>query len=134
MQPAAIVTELYRVWSEGDYAAVERVVAQTYTIHSDPGDGWEGQVLDRAEYVERVRFSRQAFPDLSFEVHDVVGAGDRVAVRWSAVGTQLGALPGVPASGRRLTFAGQTIYGLRDGLVTGHWQVIDRLGFVQQLR
>lgn len=130
-----MVSELYgRVWSDGDYAAVERLIAPRYTIHSDPGDAWEGQSLDRQAYIERVGFSRTAFPDLRFEMHDLVAAGDRVAVRWSAAGTQLGALPGLAASGRRLRFAGQSIYELRGGQIAGHWQVVDRLGFVQQLR
>jgi predicted ester cyclase len=130
-----MVSELYeRVWSDGDYSAVERLIAPTYTIHSDPGDAWEGQSLDHLTYVERIDFSRAAFPDLRFEMHDLVAAGDRVAVRWSAAGTQLGALPGLPASGRRLRFSGQTIYELRRDRIAGHWQVIDRLGFVQQLR
>ena len=130
-----MVSELYgRVWSDGDYSAVERLIAPHYAIHSDPGDAWEGHSLDRTGYVERVRFSRAAFPDLVFEMQDLVAAGDRVAVRWSAAGTQLGALPGLPATGRRLKFSGQTIYELKNGLIAGHWQVIDRLGFAQQLR
>lgn len=134
MQRGKMVRELYRAWNEADYDAVEHLVAPSYTIHSDPGDGWEGQSLDRPAYIARVRFSRNAFPDLLFEIQDLFSAGDRVAVRWSAAGTQLGDLPGVPVSGRRLKFAGQTIYELKDGLIAGHWQVIDRLGFVQQLR
>lgn len=130
-----MISELYgRVWSAGDYSAISRLIAPGYTIHSDPGDAWEGQTLDRDGYVERVDYSRVAFPDLRFEMHDLVAAGDRVAVRWSAAGTQRGGLPGVPASGRRLRFSGQTMYELRNQQIAGHWQVVDRLGFVQQLR
>jgi steroid delta-isomerase-like uncharacterized protein len=133
--PEIMVSELYgRVWSDGDYSAVERLIAPTYTVHSDPGDAWEGQSLDRSGYVERAQFSRTAFPDLVFDILDLVAAGDRVAVRWSAAGTQLGGLPGLPASGRRLKFMGQTIYELKQGRIAGHWQVVDRLGFAQQLR
>lgn len=133
--PAALVRDLYRVvWSEGDSGAIERLVAPAYTIHSDPGDAWEGRTLDRREYEERVGYSRTAFPDLEFTLHDVLAAGGRVSVRWRAEGTHLGALQDLPATGRRLAFAGQTIYETRDGQVAGHWQVVDRLGFVQQLR
>jgi steroid delta-isomerase-like uncharacterized protein len=122
------------MWSDGDYSALDQLVAPIYTIHSDPGDAWEGQSLDRATYTERVRLSRQVFPDLNFDIQDMVVGDGRVAVRWIAQGTQHGDLPGVPATRRRLSFAGQTIYELKGGLVAGHWQVIDRLGFVQQLR
>ena len=31
---------LRRVWSEGEVAAVPEFIADTYTIHNDPGDPW----------------------------------------------------------------------------------------------
>jgi steroid delta-isomerase-like uncharacterized protein len=133
--PASVIIDLHQlVWSEGRYDAIPRLVAPRYVIHSDPGDAWEGQTLDRQEYEVRVKDSRRAFPDLSFTVHDAVAAGDRVAVRWDAEGTHSGDLRGLPATGRRLRFAGQTFYELRDGQVAGHWQVVDRLGFIQGAR
>jgi len=131
----AVVADLHRlVWSEGDLGAIERLVAPRYTIHSDPGDPWEGRTLDRAGYAERVGYSRAAFPDLVFTIDEAITAGDRVAVRWHAEGTHAGDLRGLPATGRRLGFAGQTFYAIEGGQVAGHWQVVDRLGFVDQLR
>ncbi len=130
-----LVRELYDiVWSAGELGAIDRIVAPHYVIHSDPGDQWEGQTIDRAIYRERVMYSRSAFPDLQFAVHDVIPSSHRVSVRWSAEGMQKGDLAGLPATGKRLRFAGQTIYDIVDGQVAGHWQVIDRLGFMQQLR
>src|SRR5437867_5507574 len=80
-----IVTELYdRVWSNGEYPAIERLVAARYVIHADPGDRWEGQALDHRTYQERVQYSRSAFPDLAFTVAETIGTDKRVAVRWSA--------------------------------------------------
>jgi uncharacterized protein len=135
LDAATTVIELHRlVWSCGDYGAIERLVAPRYVVHSDPGDPWEGQSLDRKGYKERVEYSRHAFPDLVFSSDEVVAATDRVAVRWKAEGTHSGDLRGLPATGRRLRFAGQTIYEMKDGQVAGHWQVVDRLGFVEQLR
>jgi steroid delta-isomerase-like uncharacterized protein len=132
---AALVVDLHRrVWSAGDMDALESLVAPSYTVHSDPGDPWEGQALDRSGYERRVRFTRDAFPDVAFTVHDIVDATVRVAVRWSAEGTHLGDLPGLPATQRRVTYAGQTIYEIVDGRIAGHWQTVDRLGFWQQVR
>ena len=85
-------------------------------------------------YQERVRYSRSAFPDLLFTIHETVATGNRIAVRWSAAGTHAGDLHGLPATGKYLTFAGQTIYEIKHGRVAGHWQSVDRLGFMQQLR
>lgn len=133
--PTVIVAELYRlVWSRGEYQALERLVAPEYVVHSDPGDPWEGQTLDRSGYRERVEYSRAAFPDLEFTIHEAFTTGDRVAVRWSAEGTHEGALCGLPASGKRLRFGGQTIYELTGQEVAGHWQLVDRLGVLEQVR
>src|SRR5262249_28089771 len=80
-EAARLVRELYdAVWSGGDLSGVERLVAPRYVIHSDPGDPWEGRALDHAAYPERLLYSRAAFPDLTFTVHDVVAAEGRVAV------------------------------------------------------
>ncbi len=134
-EPADVVRELHEVvWSQGVQAAIARLVAPRYTVHHDPGDPWDGQSLDRRAYATRLAHSRDAFPDLRFTVDDLVAAGDRVAVRWTAAGTHDGDLPGLPASHRRLTFEGHTFYAVAHGQVTGHWQVVDRLGFVAQLR
>jgi steroid delta-isomerase-like uncharacterized protein len=134
-QAETVVADLHElVWSRGDYESVEAFVAPSYTVHSDPGDPWEGRSLDHTTYRARVQYSRDAFPDLEFAIQDIVSIDDRVAVRWTATGTHLGALPEIPATGKRLTFSGQTFYEMQDGRAAGHWQVVDRLGFVQQLR
>jgi steroid delta-isomerase-like uncharacterized protein len=131
----ALVRELYdAVWSRGDLDAIPRLVAPQYVVHSDLGDAWDGKTLDQGAYRERVEYSRRAFPDLAFTVSDVVAAAERVAVRWSATGTHRGDLRGFPRTGRRLAFAGQTFYEVQDGRVRGHWQVVDRLAFAEQLR
>ncbi|WP_394834957.1 ester cyclase [Pendulispora rubella] len=133
--PAEVaISELYDlVWSRGDYDAIDALVAPRYTIHSDPGDPWERKSLDREAYRARVQYSRTAFPDLAFVIHDIVAAGNRVAVRWSAEGTHAGDLRDLPATGKRLSFTGQTFYEIQGDRAAGHWQIIDRLDFVQQL-
>ena len=81
-QAAQLVRDLHdTVWSAGELSAVDRLVAPRYVIHSDPGDHWEGQTLDRATYRQRVTFSRTAFPDLRFTLHDIIASEHRVAVR-----------------------------------------------------
>ena len=134
-EAARIVRELYDiVWSAGELSAIDRLVAAQYVMHSDPGDPWEGCMLDRATYRERVMYSRTGFPDLIFMVHEIIPTEHRVSVRWGAEGTHTGDLVGLAATGKRLRFAGQTIYEIVQDQVAGHWQVIDRLSFIQQLR
>lgn len=131
---ALLVTFLEDVWNKGDVAAAERYVAPRYKIHHDPGDPWDGQELDLAGYQERVRLSRAPFPDQRFEVVRMLAESGAVAVTWRWTGTHLGDLPGFPASKRVIRMSGATLYDVAGGFLTGHWQIVDRLGVYQQLR
>ncbi len=124
---------LARVWGAADDAAVAAYVANCYTIHNDPGDPWEGQTLSRAGFIERLHHSRAVAPDQQFTPLEMIEEGDRVAVAWSWVGTHVGDLPGLPATGRTLRMTGLTIYGFADDRLNGHWQIADRLGVYRQM-
>lgn len=128
------IRRLYETWSQDDLTGLDSLVAERYTIFSDPGDAWEGQTLDRNTYRNRLLYSRRAFPDLVFEITQLIHERDRVAVIWNAGGTHSGDLRGVPATGKRLSFSGQTFYLIENGKAAGHWQIIDRLGLIQQLQ
>ncbi len=122
-----------RVWNEGDTSAVPHFLAEQYTIHSDPGDAWEGQTLSREGFVNRLTASRGAFPDLFFDVSDTIAGPDSVAIAWRMRGTNSAPMGGQPASGRTIDVAGMTIYYFHDGMITGHRQVVDRLTAARQL-
>lgn len=122
-----------QVWNQGDLAATDVWLADAYTIHSDPGDPWEGQTLDREGFRTRVAVSRASFPDLAFEIHDTVADGDKVAISWTLRGTNTGPLGGQPATGRRVETRGMTVYHFEDGRIAGHTQVVDRVAIAQQL-
>ena len=124
-----------RVWDEGDADAAAGFVAGTYTIHHDPGDPWDGRVLDLAGFQARVTTSRAAFPDQRFHTQHVFESDEGVAMTWLWTGTHLGDLPGFPASGRIIRMSGATVYLFDDDdRITGHWQITDRLGVYQQLQ
>jgi steroid delta-isomerase-like uncharacterized protein len=129
-----LIQRLYETWSQDDLTSLDSLIGERYTIFSDPGDAWEGQTLNLGMYCKRLLHSRKAFPDLIFKVTQSIQEDDRVAVIWNAFGTHLGDLPGLPASGKKLGFSGQTFYLVENGKAAGHWQTIDRLGFIQQLQ
>jgi len=61
--------------------------------------------------------------------------GSVVFATWRWVGTHTGTLSGFPPTGRPLRMTGATVYSFdTDDRLSGHWQVIDRLGVFQQLR
>ena len=130
-----IIESLYtEIWNHGNLDQIEVIIHPSYTIHRDSGDQWEKQTLDHSEYEKRLQYTRNAFPDINFVVERTVREGSLISVLWSATGTQLGELQGLPITGKKLSFHGQTIYELTERRLSGHWQVMDRLGFFQQLQ
>ena len=121
------------IWNRGNFAHLDRFLNLKYTIHSDPGDPWEFQTIDLATFKERVNSSRAVFPDLHFTVNEAVAEGDKVAISWQFQGTHKGSMPSILATGKPVKVLGLTIYYFANGKITGHLQVVDRLGFFEQL-
>jgi steroid delta-isomerase-like uncharacterized protein len=122
-----------RVWNAGDVDAVDDFLGARYTIHSDPGDPWDGRELTREDFKQRLVTSRASFPDLRFQLDDLVANTDRVALSWTMRGHQTGALAERPASDLPIEARGMTIYYIAAGRITGHRQVVDRLTVARQL-
>lgn len=76
---------------------------------------------------------RAAFPDLIYEVDDLLAQGDKVCVRWRWRAHHGGDFRGVPPSGRAVALSGIAIYELRDGLITRRWVEGDTLGLLRTL-
>jgi len=73
------------------------------------------------------------FPGVRFELHDLFGEGDRVALRWTFRANHGGWFVGLPPSSNRVTQEGHVIYQIRDGLIVRAWLQADRLGVLQQI-
>jgi steroid delta-isomerase-like uncharacterized protein len=115
------------VLSKGNVAAVGDFLASTYVGHS-PGvpdaKGPEG-------IKQRLTALRTAFPDLRYNVEDMVAEGDKVSVRYVAHGTQKGDYMGVAPTGKEMTWTAIGILHITNGKFQEGWLMSD-LG--QQLR
>ena len=72
---------------------------------------------------------------MTAEIHDMVAAGDRVAIRATYRGTDKdGFIPGMTATGK--TFAMDAMYVVRlneQGQIAEHWGVVHTVGTMGQL-
>jgi steroid delta-isomerase-like uncharacterized protein len=81
----------------------------------------------------RYRAFREAFPDIDATLHEVVAQGDYVAVRYTLEGTHAGPFASIPATGKRATLSGMSIFRLAGGRIAEGWGCADFYGFLQQL-
>jgi steroid delta-isomerase-like uncharacterized protein len=130
---ALLLRFMDEIWNKGNLDMTDNFVSFPYVIHHDPGDQWDGQNLDLETFKKRVLYSRQIFPDLHFSLQEIVGEEDKVAITWYLEGTHKGDISGLPTTGKQVKVPGLTIYYFSKGKITGHWQVIDRFGFMQQV-
>ena len=121
------------VWNKGNLDVVNEVVADRYTIHRDSGDPWEKQVLDHETFKQRVMLARNVFPDLQFIIDDYVCEDNKIAISWQYFGTQRGDVATLKGSDKKVLVSGLTIYFFESAKITGHKQVLDRLGLFEQL-
>ena len=75
----------------------------------------------------------EAFPDMEFEIEEIVAEGDSVVTYYTARATHEGEFLGIPATGNRFDGDGVTIDRFEDGVVVEEINVWDNLTFVQQL-
>jgi steroid delta-isomerase-like uncharacterized protein len=126
---ALVRTWLDRVINGHDPAAVGEFFASDIVSHQPGGETVRGA----AAYQELASGYLAAFPDFRLTIDVVVAEDDRVAVRWTATGTQRGEFQGIATTGRRVTITGIEIDRVADGRVVETWTEFDRLGFLQQL-
>jgi steroid delta-isomerase-like uncharacterized protein len=111
------------VWNGKDEAAIEEFLAPDCIAYGLPDPD---AILHGPEEFKAVfRMFIGAFPDVKITVHDVIAAGDRVAVRWSSVGTHLGPDLGFPPSGKSIILDGATIGIVRGGRIAQAWNMMD---------
>jgi predicted ester cyclase len=127
-----LVRRLYGgLMAKGDTAVADEVLADDYLDHDIPGVGEGG----KTELVAAVLAVRASFPDIAPTLGPVLAEADLVAVRVQASGTHTGAPfpPGIPATGRSMTWKEVHIFRCDGGRIAEHWGVFDMLGILQQL-
>ena len=124
----AIIRDFFaQVWNAGDEAAIERFIAED-AAGNDPDFG-----IGREGFKRQWRRWREAFPDLHFQVEEMVAEGDTVVSRWTLTGTHTGPFLGIAPTGRSIRVGGMSLDHLQDGLLVSGFDGWDNLGLRQQL-
>lgn len=109
------------------YLAADRIDAQDYGMPEGAANGHEGFRRVLGPFLE-------AFPDLQLTIQFIVADGKKLVVFLETTGTHLGALMGVPATGKRFRVHGVDIFEFNDaGLISHHTGVFNTFGMLSQL-
>lgn len=100
-------------WDRGELAGFEALLSPDYRRITATNP--EGET--REEFLAVVRTTREAFPDLTTQVDEIVLEADSAAIRWSSGGTHQRGLMGIPPTNRRVNVTGATFAHFEDGLI-----------------
>ena len=115
--------------SGGNLAVADEIIAPDFVDHTNPPGMQHGIAGHKAV----VTLFRTVFPDLTWDIEDMVAEGDKVVVRTTMRGTQRGEFFGIPPTGKRVTMSGIHIVRIAGGKIAEHWGINDDLGMMQQL-
>jgi len=128
------ILEYERVWvdglNSGDVSVADRAFSPDAVIHIN---GSPDPNLNVAGFKQMVTGLLGAFPDLHFTIDDQFVAGENVATRWTAEGTNTGTFGNVTATGRPVRVSGIIIDRVKSGKVVERWEQWDQAGMLQQL-
>jgi steroid delta-isomerase-like uncharacterized protein len=116
-----------QIWNEKREDAIDAFIPAD-AVGNDPdfGAGREGF---RAQWRSWIT----AFPDLHFEIVDLLAEGDKVLTRWVLTGTHKGAFLGAPPTGNSIRVEGMSLDRIEDGMVAEGFDGWDNYGFRKQL-
>jgi steroid delta-isomerase-like uncharacterized protein len=80
------------------------------------------------------QFLVSIFPDNKTQTDDLIAEGDKVVERWTNTGTHTGEpFLGAPASGKKFSVTGISIYRIANGKIVEHWGEFNSSTVAQQL-
>lgn len=121
-------TVFSEIWSKGNVDLITELFSENFVGHF-PGEIIYGHEGLAAEVIAH----RRAFPDWTEKVEDEIVDGDKVAIRFTSRGTNMGEFLGNQPTGKSVEISEVAIFKLMDGRISEQWVYPDILGLQRQL-
>ena len=125
----ALVRRFIReVWGQGNLDLVDELVATDHVHHLSRRD-----VRGPDGVMELVKWFRAFLPDLTIDIHNIIGEGNTVVAYFTFHGTDKGGYGGRPASQKQVAYQGIDIFRLDRGRIVERWGIVDTASLLQQI-
>ena len=121
-----LLGKFYRAFAENDLDLLKSVVTPDWQDIPGQGAGPDGIAPLLGSF-------KAAFPDMEIVVHEIFGAGERVAVRAEIKGTQRGEFLGIAPTNTPVSIALHEFHYVREGRITHTWHLEDWFGMLNQI-
>lgn len=108
----AIVRRIVQeIWNGGNLDLADELITPDYV---DNVSG-SGSPVGPEGFKDAVSGVREAFPDFTITINDMISEGDKVALVWTFIGTHKGELMGIAPTEKLIEFDGIYLYRFKDG-------------------
>lgn len=130
-QNRKIIQRYYEeVWNQGKLEVLDELLAANYINHTpsvpDPLPGPDG-------LKPIVSAIRKGFPDLHYEIKDIIVNDSMAVARVIMTGTHQNKLFNLSPTGKKISVNQINIEKIKNGKVIEHWRVTDELTMMKQL-
>jgi steroid delta-isomerase-like uncharacterized protein len=117
------------VVNQGKYEVVDEIFHPDYVDHVAPPGTTPG-----LEGVKEIfNMFRTGFPDVKFNIDQMIGEGNYVATLVHGEGTHTGQFVAFPPSGKHAVWRSVGFFRIEDGKIREHWGIPDLLGLLIQI-
>jgi steroid delta-isomerase-like uncharacterized protein len=117
-------------WNQGKTNVVSDLLANNCRFHDEVFPHLTSGADNLRRHIESCR---AGFPDLKFSIDDTIAERDEVVVHWTARGTHKGSFLGMPATNKKSTVSGTSIYRLEGSKIVESWANWNLMSMMQQL-
>ena len=126
-----VVRNFYRAVETGDEAQLRIFLSPDW---EEIPVVYPGQPKGPDGYLPIVKAFVNAFPDVTFQIHEILPSGDKYTVRTTLRGTHRGAFLGEAGSGRPIAVDTIDIHQIAGGHIVRSWHIEDWLTGLKQMR
>ncbi len=116
-------------FEKGNTDIIKELFAENFVNHSAPPNS----PTDAGPMVKFVMGLHHGFSEISVQILDIFGEGDKVCVRKTITATHTGEFMGKPATGKKIVINIFDIEVLKDGKITDRWNSSDFPQVLQSL-
>ena len=125
-----IETYFEEVWSSGRVELLDEILTPDYINHT-PGS--PNPIPGPAGLKPIVLEMRTGFPDLHYDIKDLIITPERIVARTIVRGTHLGSLWGIQPTLKKFEVLQINIEYIKSGKISEHWRVTDEHALLNQL-
>jgi steroid delta-isomerase-like uncharacterized protein len=126
-QTKKLAHRLVKVFNSKDIAAILAYFSPEFIGHRTDGDS------TYKDFEKGAKELIKAFPDMKYDLDDLIIEGDKFVARCTMTGTHKGEFMGIPATGKKVKIWWITIRRVADGKCVEGWDLFDSLTLMQQL-